>query len=177
MSGRASVRMKPILLAALLLAACATAPSPAPETPVLQDSELDADPNSLQIEIGRYSALLGQVVEHTGVAYDHPGRDTELEGPDALMMQLTDAVADYNAVRAALCASKPGDTFTQIRTHSCTRSYRPAWPAGSVDYLTVARRSNAAGQHIIALWSEVCNEAERIRQPGEDEDMPVCPME
>lgn len=148
--------------AALGLVSCATAP-------------LDADPNSLNIEIGRYSALLGQVVEHTGVSYDHAGGDLEGDSPAALQGRLNEVVADYNAVSAALCASKAGAaTFVQVRAQSCGRAFQPAWSSAAVDYLSVARRSRIAGRHIIGLWDAVCTEARALEK---DPETMVCPME
>jgi hypothetical protein len=159
----------------LLLAACATAEKPAPAAPP-PEATLDADPANLQIEIGRYSALLGQIVEHTGVSYEHAGRDHAGEGAALLMMQLRDAVDDYNGVRAALCATKgqPGP-YASIRAASCATVLRPAWRDESVTYMVVAQRSHAAGEAIIGLWDQVCTVAARQRPAGDD--TPVCPME
>lgn len=172
------MRMIGLAAAALLLAACATVETPAPSPPPAPAAELDADPLNLQIEIGRYSALLGQVVEHTGVAYEHKGAGDDVpEGPPALMAELAAAVADYNAVRAALCASKTGATsYAAIRAASCTAQFRPAWPNVPLTHALVAQRSHEAGQPIIGLWSDVCDEARRL-QPKAQQDEPVCPME
>ena len=164
-----------IAASALFLCGCATT------TPVSAPGEntvtLDADPNSLQIEIGRYSALLGQVVEHTGVAYDHVVVDQASEGAMTLMFQLEAAAADYNEVRKALCASRAGaTTYVAIRSASCAAGFHPRWDRRRVTYETVARRSNEAGGPIIGVWSEVCDEAKRL-QPVDQKDEPVCPME
>ena len=157
----------------LLLSACAT-PKPVSTEPV---AVIDADPNNLQIEIGRYSALLGQVVEHTGVAYDHVVVDQASEGAMTLMFQLEEAAADYNEVRKALCASRTGaTTYVAVRSASCAAGFHPRWDRRRVTYETVARRSNEAGGPIIGLWSEVCDEARRL-QPADQKDEPVCPME
>ncbi len=160
----------------LLLSACAiTPPEPAATAP--PEVALDADPNNLQIEIGRYSALLGQVVEHTGVAYEHTASDEAGEGAAALSAQLFDAVKDYNSVRAALCASKSQSTYTAIRAASCSARFRPGWTdRGAPSLQTIARRSHQAGGPIIGLWDDVCAEAKRL-QPAEQKDEPVCPME
>ena len=158
-----------------LLGGCATTKT---ETPAASPGAmLDADPNTLQIEIGRYSALLGQVVEHTGVSYEHTAHDAPPEGSEALMAQLMDAVADYNAVRGALCASKAEPTYAAIRAASCRAALHPAWnDRGAPGFPTIARRSSDAGGHIIGLWDDVCAEARRL-QPADQKDEPVCPME
>jgi hypothetical protein len=136
---------------------------------------LDADPTSLQIEIGRYSALLGQVAEYTGVSYEHVGAGTDADGPDALMQRLREATADYNAVRRALCASRAGATdYVQVRTQSCGKAFQPHWARGPVTHEEIARRSRAAGGVIIPLWTSVCDEARRLEK---DPDTMVCPME
>lgn len=158
------MRTPAILAAFAVMASCAT---PA--------AELDSDPNTLQIEIGRYSALLGQVSEYAGVSYDHVGRDATSEGPDALMQQLREAVADYNALRRALCESRSGaSAYIHVRAQSCTSAFCPGWGQGSVTYDIVARRSRAAGAPIIGLWSAVCEEARSLEK---DPDVMVCPME
>lgn len=171
------MRVISLAAAALLLAACAAVETPAPApAPAV---ELDADPNSLQIEIGRYSALLGQVVEHTGVAYEHAAHDDNVpEGAPALMAQLKGAIDDYNAVRAALCASntKVDDPYVAIRSNSCIARYNPRWAPATPTFDLVAKRSHEAGSFIISLWSDVCDRARQL-QPKDQEDEPVCPME
>ena len=161
----------------VLVSACATTP-PAPSVaPRVQGAVIDADPGTLQIEIGRYSALLGQVVEHTGVTYEHAASDEAQEGAQALMAQLSDAVEDYNTVRAALCASRAQPTYPAIRAASCTAHFHPGWSdRGALSFETIATRSNEAGASIIGLWDEVCGEAKRL-QPLDQKDEPVCPME
>jgi hypothetical protein len=162
------------VLLVLMLSACATATKTSAPAPGVA---LDADPNNLQIEIGRYSALLGQVVEHTVVAYDHAASDAPPEGPQALMSELRDAVKDYNAVRASLCASKGEASFAAIRQASCGAAFQPRWnDRAAVTFETVAQRSHEAGAPIIGLWDDVCAEAKRL-QPADQKDEPVCPME
>ena len=169
--------MRAVAVASILLLSACASTAPGPAAPTEQATELDADPNTLQIEIGRYSALLGQVVEHTGVTYEHTAHDAPPEGPEALMAQLFDAVKDYNAVRAALCGSKSQPTYAAIRAASCTASFRPGWnDHAAPSYVTIAKRSNEAGGPIIGLWDEVCGEAKRL-QPADQKDEPVCPME
>lgn len=168
--------MRAIILACAMafgLAACATQ-----EDHVTSTTAIDSDPNNLQIEIGRYSALLGQVVEHTGVSYDHAGQDVGDEvNAGTLMAQLSAAVRDYNAVRTALCASKGGaTTYRKIRADSCRAQYRPDWPSIPLTNGVVAQRSSEAGGPIIGLWDSVCEEARRL-QPADQRDEPVCPME
>lgn len=151
---------------ALLAAGCATAPEP----------DLDTDPMNLQIEIGRYSAMLGQVVEHTGVSYDHVGKDPE-NGPAGLMAQLDEAVADYNAVRAALCASKGERDFGAIRRASCGAPLTATWQSfAPATYQDVALRSRLIGKPVMKLWNDVCAEADRLHPPAPGE-MHACPME
>jgi hypothetical protein len=150
------------LAVTLLVGACTTAP-------------LDADPLNLDIEIGRYGALLGQVAEYTGVAAPAAVAESSQEGPAARMQRLRGAVAGYNAVRRALCASRVGATsYLTVRAGACGADWRPPWPEGAVTDLVVARRSRAAGERIIGLWSDVCAEARRLEQ---DPQAMVCPME
>lgn len=162
--------MRSILAASLFLAGCATAPDPA----------LDADPLNLSIEIGRYSALLGQVVEHTGVSYEHTALGDAASGDEvttaSLSVALREAAADYNAVRRALCASRGAAAFDAIRDASCRAPAAKLWPLDAKDFVTVARRSAETGEPIIALWGAVCDEAQRLQAPS-DADEPVCPME
>ncbi|MDX2235037.1 MAG: hypothetical protein NW200_11130 [Hyphomonadaceae bacterium] len=166
-----------LVAVALLLSACAGAHREGAVTS-LTAVEPDSDPLTLQIEIGRYSALLGQVVEHTGVSYDHVGEDGgEETDAGTLMAQLSAAVRDYNAVRSALCASKTtATTYQKIRADSCGAQYRPDWPSVPITNGVVAQRSSHAGRPIVSLWVDVCEEARRL-QPAGQEDEPVCPME
>jgi len=91
------------------------------------------------------------------------------------MDRLEDAVADYNKVRRALCASKAGATsHVQIRAESCGLALHPSRSRTSVTYMEVARRSDVAGEHIVGLWDAVCAEARRLER---DPDAMVCPME
>jgi hypothetical protein len=147
-----------------MLAACAA------------QGELDADPHNLQIEIGRYKALMAQVAEYTGVSYIPVVVDAAEAGPQILLNDLKEAVADYNQVREALCASRAGaTTYVRIREQSCTARYAPRWgrPAHP-SHAFIARRSREAGAPIIGLWGEVCDEARRLEK---DPDAMVCPME
>ena len=155
-----------------LLGGCATTTKTG--TPA---ATLDTDPNNLQIEIGRYSALLGQVVEHTGVSYEHTAHDAPPDGAEALMAQLHDAVTDYNSVRGALCASKSESTYKAIRAASCNATLRIVWnDKAAPSYYKIAERSHEVGGPIIGLWNSVCDEARRL-QPADQKDEPVCPME
>ena len=160
------------LVVMTLLGGCAT--TTRTEAP---DATLDTDPNTLQIEIGRYSALLGQVVEHTGVSYAHTAHDAPPDGPEALMAELHDAVTDYNSVSGALCASKSAPTYKAIRAASCNATLRIAWnDKAAPSYHKIAERSHEVGGPIIGLWDSVCDEARRL-QPADQKDEPVCPME
>lgn len=151
-----------IVAAAVLLGACASAP-------------LDADPNTLDIEIGRYGALLGQVVEYTGIAVPQGDAGSPPEGPDGRMRALRGAVTEYNSVRRALCASRAGaTTYVAARAGACGADWRPSWSDGPVTDAVVARRSRAAGGRIIGLWGAVCDEARRLER---DPDVMICPME
>ena len=159
-----------------LLGGCATTMKTGTSA-IEHGAALDTDPNNLQIEIGRYSALLGQVVEHTGVSYEHTAHDAPPDGAEALMAQLKDAVTDYNAVRGALCASKSEATYKAIRAASCNAALHPRWvDHGAPTYVTVAQRSSETGGPIIGLWGAVCDEARRLA-PADQKDEPVCPME
>ena len=160
------------MAAMALLGGCATTTKT--EAPA---AALDTDPNNLQIEIGRYSALLGQVVEHTGVSYEHTAHDAPPDGAEALMAQLHDAVTDYNAVRGALCVSKSEPTYKAIRAASCDAGLRIVWnDKAAPSYYRIARRSQEVGTPIVGLWESVCDEARRL-VPADQKDEPVCPME
>jgi hypothetical protein len=155
------------LLLALSVAACGqagqNAEAPAPDR---------SDPHTLNIEIGRYGAMLSQVIDHTA---ERPGAGAaEPSEPRELARSLRETVWEYNLQRSRLCAK---GLFTDV---ACGTAYEPIWIAepASVEPTIdeIGTRSEAVGNEVMRLWNAVCSDA-ASRVEDEQERMYVCPME
>jgi hypothetical protein len=156
------------MVLALALAACG-------QTGEKQDAAPAApagpDPFSMNIDIGRYGAMLSQIEELTA---GRPGAgEPEVTEPRDLARRLRETVWDYNSARSQLCAR---GLFADV---ACGPAYEPVWisePATAAPTLEeLQTRSEAVGAEVIGFWNAVCEDA-RTRAP-EEERAQICPME
>ena len=163
--------MRHIVFAALSLALAACNPQqqsaeapPAPEA---------IEPFDLNIEIGRYGAMLNQIEEH-GMAAPSAMPEPDVGDPRELARNLRETVWAYNIARSRLCARGVQSAL------SCGPAYAPLWigDAGDVEapLPELKARADALGEDVMRLWNAVCEEAE-ARVVDEDERRLVCPME
>ena len=157
------------IVLALALAACGQAGEKQAEVPT---GPAGPDPATLNIEIGRYGAMLGQVTGHTE---ERPGSaEPEVTEPRDLARRLRETVWRYNIERSEICAK---GLFTEI---TCTPAYEPVWisePPTAVPTLEeIQTRSDAVGQEVMTLWDAVCEDA-RTRATSDEERQVACAME
>ncbi|MEQ1491410.1 MAG: hypothetical protein ABL932_12760 [Terricaulis sp.] len=161
------MKLRAIVLA-LALAACGETSEQQAEVPT---APAGPDPATLNIEIGRYGAMLSQVSDQS---MERPG-SVEPEGTETrdLARRLREAVWNYNIQRSQLCAK---GLFTEI---ACGSAYEPVWISepNTVEptLAEIQSRSDALGTEVQTLWGAVCDDA-KSRVP-EEERMSVCPME
>jgi len=156
------------IVLALALAACGQTGEKQAEVPT---GPAGPDPATLNIEIGRYGAMLSQVGDHTA---ERPGSaEPQVTAPRDLARRLREAVWRYNIERSQICSK---GLFTEL---ACGSAYEPVWIAEpetvEPTLEEIQSRSDALGQEVQRLWDAVCEDA-RSRAP-EDERMAVCPME
>lgn len=155
------MKLRAIVLA-LCVAACGQ-DERAPQAP---------DPFELNIEIGRYGAMLSQVNDHTR---ERPGSaQPEVTDLRDLARRLRETVWEYNLERSRLCAK---GLYAEL---TCGPAYDPVWMS-EPDSITpsledLRTRANAVGDEVMRLWNAVCADA-RSRVTDEQERMFVCPME
>jgi hypothetical protein len=130
------------------------------------------DPFTLNIEIGRYGAMLSQVTGHT---QERPGSaEPEVTDPRDLARRLRETVWEYNIERSKICAK---GLFTEI---TCTPAYEPVWiaepPNAEPTMEEIQSRSDAVGQEVMTLWNAVCEDA-RTRAATDEERELACAME
>jgi hypothetical protein len=162
------MRARAILLA-LALAACGQIGEKQGETPT---APAGPDPFTLNIEIGRYGAMLSQVTGHT---QERPGSaEPEVTAPRELARRLRETVWEYNIERSKICAK---GLFTEI---TCTPAYEPVWiaepPSAEPTLEEIQTRSDAVGEEVMRLWNAVCEDA-RTRATTEQERELACAME
>lgn len=155
------------IILALAVAACGQGGEGGPAAPPGDP----ADPYNLNIEIGRYGAMLSQVHDHT---FQRPGVGTpEPTEPAELARALRETVWEYNLESSRLCAKG------LFRDVACGPAYEPSWisePIGAApSFEDLQARSQAVGEQVMPLWSAVCESA-RLGVP-EEERMAICPME
>lgn len=162
------MKLRAIVLA-LALAACGQTGEKQGEAPT---APVGPDPFTLNIEIGRYGAMLNQVTGHTE---ERPG-SAEPEVTDArdLARRLRETVWEYNIERSRICAK---GLFTEI---TCTPAYEPVWisepPNAEPTLEEIETRADAVGQEVMNLWNAVCEDA-RTRATTDEERMLACAME
>lgn len=152
---------------ALALAACGqTGEQQTPTAPA------GPDPFTLNIEIGRYGAMLGQVTGHTE---ERPGSaEPEVTETRDLARRLRETVWEYNIERSKICAK---GLFTEI---TCTPAYEPVWisepPNAEPTLAEIQSRTDAVGVEVMRLWDAVCEDA-RTRATSDEERAVACAME
>ena len=161
------MKLRAIVLA-LALAACGQTGEKQGEVPT---GPAGPDPSTLNIEIGRYGAMLSQVSDQTA---ERPGSaEPEVTSQRDLARRLREAVWTYNLQRSQLCSK---GLFVE---RACGPAYEPVWisePETVEPTLEeIQSRSDALGTEVQNLWGAVCDDA-KSRVP-EDERMSVCPME
>lgn len=151
----------------LALAACGqTGEQGAPTEPA------GPDPSALNIEIGRYGAMLSQVSGYTDA---RPGSaELDAASPRDLARRLRETVWQYNLERSEICAK---GLFTEI---ACTSAYEPVWisepPNAEPTLEEIQSRSEAVGREVRTLWDAICEDARSRAASDEERDM-ACPME
>jgi hypothetical protein len=159
-------------LRAIFLALCVAACGQAGEKAKAPATPEGVDPFDLNIEIGRYGAMLNQVSGHTR---ERPGAAAaEVNDPRALARRLRETVWEYNLERSRLCAKGLYADLT------CGAAYMPVWisePDTAAPPLEdLQTRANGVGDEVMRLWNTVCEDA-ASRVTDEQEKMYVCPME
>lgn len=154
------------LILALALAACGQAQQ-APEGPA---APAGPDPGVMNIEIGRYGAMLDQV---SALSEGRPGAvEIDPTEPRALARRLREVVWAYNLERSRLCGR---GLFTDV---ACGPAFEPVWinePGDAAPSLEVlAERQTAVDALVIPFWEVVCADA-RTRQVQVEGG--VCTME
>lgn len=157
------------IVLALALAACGQAGEQQAEVPT---GPAGPDPVTLNIEIGRYGAMLSQVTGHTE---NRPGSaEPEATDPQELARRLRETVWAYNIERSKICAK---GLFTEI---TCTPAYEPVWiaepPNAEPTLEEVQTRTEAVGAEVQRLWNAICEDA-RTRAATDEERETACPME
>lgn len=162
------MRFRAIVLA-VALAACGQTGEKQAEVPT---GAAGPDPFELNIEIGRYGAMLGQVSGHTE---ERPGSaEPEVTEARDLARRLRETVWEYNLQRSKICAK---GLFTEL---TCTPAYEPVWiaepPSVEPTLAEIQSRSEAVGNEVMTLWNAVCEDA-RARATTEEERQVACAME
>jgi hypothetical protein len=159
-------------LRALCFAFCLAACGQAGDSAKSPDQQDRLDPFDLNIEVGRYGAMLDQVREHTR---ERPGSaEPSVTDPRELARRLRETVWEYNLERSQLCAK---GLFTEL---SCGPAYEPVWisepETASPSLEDVQTRADAVGDEVMRLWNAVCEDA-ASRDADAQQKMYVCPME
>lgn len=162
------MRLRAIVLA-LALAACGQTGEKQNQAPT---APAGPDPFTLNIEIGRYGAMLGQVTGHTE---ERPGSaEPEVTETRELARRLRETVWRYNIERSQICAK---GLFTEV---ACTPAYEPVWisepPNAEPTLAEIQSRADAVGVEVMRLWDAVCEDA-RTRAASDEERQVACAME
>ncbi len=157
------------IVLAVALAACGQTSEKQAEVPT---GPAGPDPASLNIEIGRYSAMLGQVSGHTDERLG--SGDPEVTEARDLARRLRETVWEYNLQRSKNCAK---GLFTEL---TCTPAYEPVWiaepPNAEPTLEEIQTRSDAVGNEVMTLWNAVCEDA-RARATTDEQRQVACAME
>jgi hypothetical protein len=161
-----------LAIAAVSLAACGQPQSPVSQVPPPTQGDT-MDPIELEIAVGRYGAMQGQIenlTEEVGIIADLP--DEAAQRRD-LARKLREEVWRYNFQRSRLCAEG------YLTSATCGAAFAPVWLDEPVDaevtHEILVERAVAVGDVVMPLWNAVCEDA-GTRVP-EAERMMVCPME
>ena len=140
-----------------------------------QPSGARPDPHALEIQIGRFGAMLHQTGELTSTQVGAP--DAGAQDPKELARGLREAVWQYNIQRSQLCAR---NLFTET---TCTPPYEPVWisepPNSRPTADQLQQRSAEVGQEIQHFWGVICDDARRrAREQGAGADTrAICQIE
>lgn len=125
------------------------------------------DPHALQVQIGRYGAMLHQTGELTSTQIGAP--DSSAQDAKELARGLREAVWTYNIQRSQLCAR---NLFTET---SCGPAFEPVWisepPNARPTPEQLQSRSQEVSQVLQPFWSAICDDARhraREQRPGAD---------
>lgn len=162
------MRLRAIALA-LALAACGQTGEQQADVPT---GPAGPDPFTLNIEIGRYGAMLSQVHDQT---FERPGSaEPEVTEARDLARRLRETVWAYNIERSRNCAK---GLFTEI---TCTPAYEPVWiaepPTAEPTMEEIQTRTEAVGAEVMRLWDAVCEDA-RTRATTDEARATACAME
>lgn len=164
--------MRHPLVSALALALLGACSQPAPD-PQSAPAPERIEPFDLNIEIGRYGAMLNQIEEH-GLAAPSAMPEPDVSDRRELARHLRETVWEYNIARSRLCARGVQSAL------ACGPAYAPLWIGDAADVEVplpeLKARADALGEDVMRLWNAVCEEAE-ARVADEDERRLVCPME
>ncbi|MGD9981430.1 MAG: hypothetical protein AB7H66_03650 [Hyphomonadaceae bacterium] len=162
------MKVRAIVLA-LALAACGQTGEKQADVPT---SPAGPDPSTLNIEIGRYGAMLSQVTGHT--ENRSGSAEPEVTDPRDLARRLRETVWEYNIERSKICAK---GLFTEI---TCTPAYEPVWiaepPTAEPTLEEIQSRTEAVGAEVQRLWDAICEDA-RARATTDDAREMACAME
>ncbi|MEQ1707377.1 MAG: hypothetical protein ABL864_03495 [Terricaulis sp.] len=158
-----------VVVLTLALAGCGQGSEKAPAAPPIEQG---VDPSGLQIEVGRYGAMLGQVRDLTR---ERPGAaELDPATPREIARALRETVWEFNVDRSRICAK---GLFAEI---ACGPAYEPVWisePASAEPTLEDLQiRSTALGEEVMRFWDAVCQDA-RTRVEDAQEKMYVCAIE
>jgi hypothetical protein len=157
-------------LRALVLALCLAACGQAADTKGGEGGE-SQDPFDLNIEIGRYGAMLNQIQENTA---ERGNAEPAVTDPTQQARRLRETVWEYNLERSRLCAKS---LYAEL---TCGPPYAPVWMsepdtvAPTLEELQT--RSRAVGDEVMRLWNTVCEDT-RAQTESEQERAYVCAME
>jgi hypothetical protein len=130
------------------------------------------DPHALQIEIGRYGAMLHQTGELTSTQVGAP--DASAEDAKELARGLREAVWTYNIQRSRLCAR---NLFVET---SCGPAFEPVWisepPNARPTPEQLQTRSQEVSQVVQPFWNAICDDARHRTQDAGQRRM-VCAIE
>lgn len=164
-----------VMIFALNLAACTpVAPPPAPAQGGEAATAEAIDPMNLQIEVGRWGAMVSQIEEYTPTPLNPPAPEAERAAMNASLRRTW---GEAIAARAALCAGgwKVETTCQQGLLIPSWLSSEPFQTAPTIAELQA--RSDALGAFVMPLWEEICAEQKAKHKEGSDDALMTCPME
>lgn len=164
-----------VMMVALGLSACTPVKPPPPPVPSGEIIPTAAiDPMTLQIEIGRWGAMVSQIEELTPQPANAPKPEAERMAMNASLRRGWDQAI---SARAGLCAGgwhveRTCSEGLLIPTWLTSEPYQTA-----PTYTELQARSDALGAFVMPLWEEVCAEQKAKHKEGSEEAMLTCPME
>jgi hypothetical protein len=151
---------------AALCANCSLTPAAAPT-----DEDVNFDPRTLRIDIGRNHLILDKIRELEYVAEGMPSLN--LESAATMNSMLRAGVWKFNAMRGSMCL------YGYLPQESCGPPYLPAWIHETKDaapsMATLHARNSELSDRVGKFWDAACAEA-RSRLAHEDW-FPLCSAE